>query len=261
MFCKNCGKEIKDGAAFCSECGTKAESNAFAQANQIDVGAFQSAMTNSGETVAVKKKSKKKWLVIGIIVLVIIVIACAVGGSNENNKGAPGKSVIVENDDCQLGATYDMTPEQYIKRYNAALTELGGDSSLYMPSIDSWTADLSEDGNTTYTYCVSKELIYMIYSYQDDEVIRATCTLGDSLIGYGCLYMVIMECAALNINDKDTVDSMYELLSEKIQNGYAVYCYRNSLVTVDGNDIRIAAVSDEILNTMEYYNITDAELE
>ena len=23
MFCKNCGKEIKDGVAFCSECGAK----------------------------------------------------------------------------------------------------------------------------------------------------------------------------------------------------------------------------------------------
>ena len=262
MICKNCGKEIKEGSAFCPECGAKAESNASAQANQIDVGAFQSAMTNSGETVAVKKKSKKKWLVIGIIVLVIIVIACAVGGSNENNKGTSGNSVIVENDDCQLGATYDMTPEQYIKRYNAALTELGGDSSLYMPSIDSWTAaDLLEDGNTTYTYCVSKELIYWIYTYQDDKVTLATCTLGDSLIGYGCLYMAIMECAALNINDKDTVDSMYELFSEKIQNGYGVYCYRNSIVTVDGNDIRIGAVSDEVLNTMEYYSVSDSELQ
>ena len=26
MFCKNCGKEIKDGVAFCSECGAKIES-------------------------------------------------------------------------------------------------------------------------------------------------------------------------------------------------------------------------------------------
>lgn len=262
MICKNCGKEMKDSAAFCPECGAKAESNASAQANQIDVGAFQSAMTNSGGTVAVKKKSKTKWLVIGIIVLVIIVIACAVGGSNENNKGTSGKSVIIENDDCQLGATYDMTPEQYIKRYNAVLTELGGDSALCLPSIDSWTAtDLSGDGNMTYVYCVSKELIYAIFTYQDDKVTLATCTLGDSLIGNGCMYMTIMECAALNINNKDTAESMYELLSEKIHNGYGTYCYRNSVVTVDGYDIRIGAVSDETLNMMEYYSISDSELQ
>ena len=28
MFCNNCGKELKDGAAFCSGCGTKMEMNA-----------------------------------------------------------------------------------------------------------------------------------------------------------------------------------------------------------------------------------------
>ncbi len=29
MFCKNCGKELKDGAVFCEECGAKVESTAF----------------------------------------------------------------------------------------------------------------------------------------------------------------------------------------------------------------------------------------
>ena len=99
MFCKNCGKEIKDGAAFCSECGTKAESNAFAQANQIDVGAFQSAMANSRGSVAVKKKSKGKFILIGVFaVLIIIVIACAMGGGAASDEDyiSAARTVISE---------------------------------------------------------------------------------------------------------------------------------------------------------------------
>lgn len=255
MFCKNCGNELKKGAEFCHECGAKVELNETVQANPIEANVSQPSMANNGVVTSIKKMSKEKLiLIIAIPIWIIIIIACAME-SIEN-------SIIIENDDCQLGATYDMTPEQYIKRYNAVVTELGGDSALCLPSIDSWTAaDLSEDGNMTYMYCVSKELVYWIYTYQDDKVTLATCTLGDSLIGNGCMYMAIMECAALNINNKDIAESMYELLSEKIHSGYGVYCYRNSVVTVDGYDIRIAAVSDEILNTMEYYSISDSELQ
>ncbi len=83
MFCKNCGKEIKNGSAFCPECGAKAETNAVAQEKKIDAGAFQSAMTNSGETVAVKKKSKKKlFIIVGVIIAVIIAIAVCFSGSD-----------------------------------------------------------------------------------------------------------------------------------------------------------------------------------
>lgn len=259
MFCKNCGKEMKDGSAFCSECGTKNDQGATEVNAQIDTTAFQSAMSNSsGTAVAVKKKSKGKFIIIGVFVLlIIIVIACAVGGSN-----AGGESAIIENNDCQLGATYVMTPSQYIDRFNSCVSELGGDSSLYLPTINDWTAaDLSEDGNITYTYAVSNELIYSIYTYQDDKVTLVTSTLGDNLIGNGVMYMTIMECAALNIDDKDIADSMYELFNEKIREGHGVYGYKNSIVTVSGNDIRIAAVSNEVLDTMEYYSISDSELE
>lgn len=84
MFCKNCGKEMKDGSAFCSECGTKNEQGTTEVNTQIDATAFQSAMSNSsGTAVAVKKKSKGKFILIGVFVfLFIIVIACAVSGSD-----------------------------------------------------------------------------------------------------------------------------------------------------------------------------------
>lgn len=37
MFCKNCGKEMKDGSAFCSECGTKNEQGTTEVNTQIDM--------------------------------------------------------------------------------------------------------------------------------------------------------------------------------------------------------------------------------
>lgn len=257
MFCKNCGKEMKDGSAFCAECGTMTESSNVKQVSS------EMPVSNTNTSVISPEMPKKKYpvkLVIGAIiaVIIIIVVACAVGGSNDGEEN----SLIIENDECQLGATYDITPNKYIDRYNSIFSKLGGDSSLYLPSIDEWTvADLSEDGNTTYVYAVSNELIYSIYTYQDDKVIIATSTLGDSLIGNGVLYMTVMECASLGIDDKDIIDAMYKLFNEKIHDGYATFCYHNSVLTVSGNDIRIGAVSDEVLNTMEYYSISDSELE
>lgn len=115
MFCKNCGKEMKDSAAFCPECGAKAEPNAVAQEKKIDAGAFQSAMANSGGTVAVKKKSKTKWLVIGIIVLVIIVIACAVGGDSNDN--------VIESDNYN-GMSFNYTLSEWCDRFNESLKKV-----------------------------------------------------------------------------------------------------------------------------------------
>lgn len=87
MYCKNCNKEIGNNAAFCPECGAKVESNAIVQEKSIDAGAFQSAMANSGGTVAVKKKSKGKSVLIGVFaVLIIIVIACAMGGGTASDE-------------------------------------------------------------------------------------------------------------------------------------------------------------------------------
>lgn len=113
MFCKNCGKEMKNEDAFCRECGAKAESNDTAQANPIDAGAFQTAVASSGDTVAVKKKSKVKWIVIGVFVVsIIIVIACAVGGSSD----------VIESN-SETGASFNCTIEEVIERYNSNVDE------------------------------------------------------------------------------------------------------------------------------------------
>ena len=85
-------------------------------------------------------------------------------------------------------------------------------------------------------------------------------TLGENLIGSGALVMAMMECTALDIDDKNSIDAMYNLIEEKIYEGNAKFCYENSLVLVDGYNIRLFSVSDEVLDTMEYYSISKSEL-
>ena len=83
MFCKNCGKELKNGAAFCHECGAKVELNETVHTNPIKATVSQLAMANSGGTTAVKKMSKGKIILIAVFAfLFIIVIACAFGGDD-----------------------------------------------------------------------------------------------------------------------------------------------------------------------------------
>ncbi len=251
MFCKNCGKEMKDSAAFCPECGAKTENQIAAN---IEVG--------SATAETAKKKYPTK-LVIGAIIAAIVIIIIAIaasGGDDSDNVDDFGSgNIIIENTDYELGATYNMTPNQFIYRYNSIYSKVCGDS-IRLPSIEEWIANDSGEGNVTYTYAVSKELIYTIFTYQDDKVTTVMTTLGENLIGSGALVMAMMECTALDIDDKNSIDAMYNLIEEKIYEGNAKFCYENSLVLVDGYNIRLFSVSDEVLDTMEYYSISKSEL-
>ena len=106
MFCKNCGKEMKNGSAFCPECGAKLELNETVQANPIETNTPQPDIANIGDTASVRKMSKGKIILIAVFaILIIIVIACAVGGSNKNNKGT---SNITQNQEQVEQKIYDI---------------------------------------------------------------------------------------------------------------------------------------------------------
>ena len=75
MFCKNCGKEIKDGTKFCEFCG----------AGQENVQPIEQSSTAA----VTKKKSKKKIFIIIGVILAIIIIWAACGNKSskkENNQ-------------------------------------------------------------------------------------------------------------------------------------------------------------------------------
>lgn len=102
MFCKNCGKEMKDGATFCTECGTKVMETVSTEGN-----------TTPNTTVVTKKMTKGKMVLIAVFaMLIIIVIACVVGGSSD----------VIESN-SETGASFNCTIEEVIERYNDNIDE------------------------------------------------------------------------------------------------------------------------------------------
>lgn len=68
MYCKNCGKEIREGAVFCAECGTK-------------VGEKASSTHRTS-----KKSRKNKIILIAIVIVAVIAVLGIIGGSDEEEK-------------------------------------------------------------------------------------------------------------------------------------------------------------------------------
>ena len=120
MFCKNCGKEMKDGDMFCRECGEKNESLS-AQNNAVS--------DSNGGGVTVKKMSKSKLIIIAaFVILIIIVIACAISGnSGSDNK----KNVNVE--ELFYSSSEGLNVTEYV--YNRELTYEEKDEDLYTVKV------------------------------------------------------------------------------------------------------------------------------
>ena len=75
MFCKNCGKEIKDGTKFCEFCGAEQDS----VISNNNISSNQTSHTNpysmpSTSNVAPAKKKKGKGFIIGVVVAVVVFI-------------------------------------------------------------------------------------------------------------------------------------------------------------------------------------------
>ncbi|MBR4051223.1 MAG: zinc-ribbon domain-containing protein [Clostridia bacterium] len=80
MFCSNCGKQIEDGAAFCSGCGTSLNSQ---QAAQTPQPVYQQPINQQPVQQPTSGKSAtKKGRTIGIVLLVCFVLAIMGGSAN-----------------------------------------------------------------------------------------------------------------------------------------------------------------------------------
>lgn len=101
MYCPKCGKEIPDGARFCTECGFKIETTAKPTRPPVEsvevYPATQSVAGNPTEeqTATNTKKSGsivKKWwfwVIIGVVLLLVLSIALAFGTGKRNTKSIP----------------------------------------------------------------------------------------------------------------------------------------------------------------------------
>ena len=106
MICKNCGKEVKDGANFCPSCGAKTENQIAAN---IEVG--------SATAETAKKKYPTK-LVIGAIIVVVIVIIGILGSSDEDSESLTVKS------DNYNGMSFNYDVSEWCTRFNEAIDEV-----------------------------------------------------------------------------------------------------------------------------------------
>ena len=71
MFCKNCGKELVDGAAFCAYCGTAAKVAKTQGANK-DVLATEQAQVQEPS----RKRSRTVGIAVAIAVAAVVAAVC-----------------------------------------------------------------------------------------------------------------------------------------------------------------------------------------
>lgn len=95
MFCKSCGNEVNDGAAFCPKCGSKIEIPAAMKTSTVDESEFSDNQKTSSADVSEKKHGKKPGVIIAaasliavvaIALVVVFVIKPKAGSTDETNE-------------------------------------------------------------------------------------------------------------------------------------------------------------------------------
>lgn len=116
MFCKNCGKEIKDDAVFCKFCGVKQEAAPAAAQESNNPAMAMKKECNSGNQKSQKRPANKK-LGCGIaiaVVLIFLLIGAIVGGSGESEGNATTKKPTTER---TTEAIIEISAEALINEY------------------------------------------------------------------------------------------------------------------------------------------------
>ena len=256
MLCKNCGNEMNNGATFCNRCGMNygTISQNLSSSNSVNPNAA---------TVTAKKKLSTKTIVAIVCSIIALSIASCLGVSLVIGflVLSGDDSVIIENDNCQLGATYSFTPEEFIDKYNKTLDVIGDmPNDLYLPNINEWIkADLLNDGNICYSYVLSSDLTYWIYTYQNGNVNQVIFSMSDSYkVKSGVSIMAISESTATGVTDKEAIMQMYDIMANNLLQ--SPFNYKNSIVNFADDGIVLAPVSDDYLLTMDYYDISESDL-
>lgn len=98
MLCKNCGKEIRESAAFCPECGTKVEQDKTENTPFTKIGTNSVSSADS----AAKSKEDKQNTIIGLVFIAIIIgaiiLVCSLifsgGTASDDDYISAAKTVI-----------------------------------------------------------------------------------------------------------------------------------------------------------------------
>ncbi len=246
MFCKNCGKEMKDGATFCIECGTKVNETVPTESN-----------TTPNTTVVTKKMSKGKIVLIAVFaVLIIIVIACAFTGDESED-------LTIEADNYN-GMSFNYDISEWCNSFNEAISEVDEefetetDIKLKSSSfkLDSTDYDTTDANVVRYYYSgnLKKDDDFAISLYVDSDTDKV-CKCEINYIQYTgddlslLIYYNILPCIMATA-DTD-FDSARSILNDKVlkSKNYTYYndniCYQYG-ATSQLDCVAIQAVSQEI---------------
>lgn len=116
MFCKNCGQEIKEGAAFCPNCGNKIE-------KKVNIPSYNQEKFNSNgkninkikkKKISAKKKKKIK-IITGIVAFIAIAALIAVYAYNMDYKHVVNAYIkeFFSNEGDSIEKIYKLLPEEY----------------------------------------------------------------------------------------------------------------------------------------------------
>ena len=105
MFCTNCGKELKDGAVVCMNCGVLVKTND-GKPVTLQNGTFTVASAD-----VVTKKKKPKVIIIAIVIAVLLIF-----GIIRSAFGSSDDEVIKSN--SPTGASFNCTIDEFVNNYN-----------------------------------------------------------------------------------------------------------------------------------------------
>ena len=162
MYCKNCGKEINNGDAFCGSCGQPVQSTENVQGEKQEI-----VTKKSTKTISIKKETIKKFapIVSAVAVALIIVIAIIV---NLTTKVSLDDYVVEEISYIGIdGYGYVDTTDviDYSALENEIIGEFNGSESMY--NEDYWE------------YSFSSVNDYIDYSWSENN---GTLSNGDTVV-------------------------------------------------------------------------------
>lgn len=134
-YCEQCGAQLIDSAVFCQKCGAK---------QKTIVNAPVEPAASAIETTKQKPKKKKKLLAIIIAAVAVLLVAAIVLTGVLIVPRLLHKDILLKTD-TELGYVFDMTFEQFIDRYNNAVSTLQLDNERMITQTDFDNMILDDD--------------------------------------------------------------------------------------------------------------------
>lgn len=254
MFCKNCGANLRDGAVFCPECGTKVTTIEEPKTTQPPQ---QEATTIKTDVPPQKNGTKKRipFIILGIVIvaLVGIIIALLLGGkdTSESTDVSSDVPVIQSDDSVEEQTTPPVTEEPQSEETETEETETTAKETDSQTALDMsqeeleaevlrirevWTTDRDAISNALFDVSEPQAGIKI---YSSDNDIKMVEVKSDMLNDYNMTFQVE--------NGKLTF-AYYESATSQIR----LYYKDEKLIRWIQTDIG----TDPIIHDLEYSNET-----